>query len=222
MSRLADHLREFEGLRLVAYQDVAGVWTIGYGHTGPDVRKGLTITRDRAEDLLYRDLAWVRAEIEESVKVPLKAHQEDALSSLIFNIGASAWRKSTVLRRLNAGDYAGAAEAIAMWNKARVNGKLTVVPGLVRRREAERTMFVGDLPDDGEPMPQAVEGGEAKPMTKSNTIWASLAASGGLIATVIETIGQMDWRVAVPLIVVGGALGYIVVNRVLESRRGEH
>lgn len=146
MSLAVDFIKEAEGLRLEAYQDSAGVWTIGYGHTGNDVKRGMAIEAERAEVLLARDIAWAVDEVDHSVTVPLTTEQDAALVSLVFNIGSGAFRSSTVLRRLNAGDYEGAAEAILMWNKITRGGKKVVSKGLVNRRERERALFISCAP----------------------------------------------------------------------------
>lgn len=131
-----------EGLRLVAYQDTARPprWTIGVGHTSaagpPTVTKGLTITKQQADDILTRDLATFEAAVLGAVKVPLGPHEFDALVSLAFNIGANAFKQSTVVRKLNAKDRAGAADAFLMWKNA--GGK----PILLKRRQEERKQFL--------------------------------------------------------------------------------
>jgi lysozyme len=129
-------IREFEGLRLTAYLDPVNIWTIGYGHT-KTAKSGMSISQAGAEALLKHDLAWVEDCINTKVKVPLSNHQYDALASLIYNIGAGAFSKSTLLRKLNASDYAGAANEFQRWNKA--GGK--VLAGLTRRRAAEMVLF---------------------------------------------------------------------------------
>jgi lysozyme len=137
-------IKEHEGLRLIAYLPTPNdVWTIGYGHT-KTAKQGMKITVKQAEDLLYSDLAWVEKAIDGKVTVPLTQNQYDALACLIFNIGATAFSKSTVLKRLNGSDYKGAADAFLMWNKqkSKATGKLQVLPGLVRRREEERKLFL--------------------------------------------------------------------------------
>ena len=126
-----------EGLRLTAYRDAGGVWTIGYGSTG-GVRRGMTITRDQAVLRLYHDLDTAESAVNSRVTVPLSQPQFDALVSLVFNIGGGAFRKSTLLQKLNAGDYAGAANEFNRWVKA----KGRVLPGLVTRRAAERALFL--------------------------------------------------------------------------------
>lgn len=139
-------LKEFEGMRLSAYPDPATGGepiTIGFGSTlladGSKVKMGMKITEAEAEELLRATLGKYEQAVEKSVTRPLKQHQFDACVSLTYNIGEGNWRKSSVLRHINAGNFTNAADAFLMWNKAA--GK--VLPGLVRRRKAERNMFLG-------------------------------------------------------------------------------
>jgi lysozyme len=131
-------IRSFEGLRLKSYQDSVGVWTIGYGATR-GISAGMTITNDQAERMLLNDIARFEPEIERLVKVTLNQAQWDALMSFTYNLGAANLASSTLLRLLNTGDYGGAAEQFPRWNKA--GGQ--VLAGLVKRRAAERVMFLG-------------------------------------------------------------------------------
>lgn len=137
-----DAIREHEGLSLVAYLDSVGVWTIGYGDTGPDVVKGLTITKAQAEERLRKRLVEFEGYVNRAVKVKLTQNQFDALVSLVYNIGPTNFNNSTLLRKLNAGDYAGAADQFLVWNKGRVEGKLQVIDGLTNRRKKERQLFL--------------------------------------------------------------------------------
>lgn len=137
-----DAIKEHEGLRLVAYLDSVGVWTIGYGDTGKDVVKGLTITKEQAENRLSKRLAEFEGYVNKAVKVKLTQNQFDALVSLVYNIGPTNFNESTLLRKLNAGDYAGAADQFLVWNKGRVDGKLVAINGLTNRRKSERKLFL--------------------------------------------------------------------------------
>lgn len=132
-----DLIKSFEGCRLTAYRDAAGVWTIGYGHTGPDVVPGGTITQQEADALLQADVNRFASGVEALVEVPMTQEQFDALVSFAYNIGLSAFGQSTLLRLLNAEDYDGAANQFQRW----VHGGGKVLPGLVRRREAEAELF---------------------------------------------------------------------------------
>lgn len=130
-------IQAFEGCKLKAYRCPAGVLTIGYGHTGDKVFEGMVITESRAEELLAQDLEWAeRAVIRACNPLPLTQGQFDALVSLVFNIGETAFVRSTLLRRLRQGFTA--AEEFLRWDK--VNGK--PLAGLARRREAEKALFL--------------------------------------------------------------------------------
>lgn len=132
-------IKEFEGLRLSRYQDIVGKWTIGYGHlilANESFPK--PITEQQAEELLRKDLATSESGVNRLVKVKLSQYQFDALVSFTFNLGVGNLQSSTLLKKLNAGDYAGAANELTRWNKA--GGK--EVAGLTRRRAAERKLFL--------------------------------------------------------------------------------
>lgn len=133
------HLKTFEGLRLQPYQDVAGKWTIGYGHLIKAGEYFDTITEAQAAQLLNDDANTAEDAVNSLVKVPLTQSQFDALVSFVYNVGVGAFRRSTLLRLLNAGDYAGAAAQLPLWRNA--GGR--VVQGLVNRRAAEVAMFAG-------------------------------------------------------------------------------
>lgn len=136
-----DLIKSFEGLRLKAYRDSVGVWTIGWGHTST-ARPGMQITEEHAEELLRADLADAERAVTRQITVPLTQNQFDALVSFTFNLGSGALSKSTLRRLLNAEDYKGAADQFPRWNKGRVNGALVVLKGLTRRRVAERKLFL--------------------------------------------------------------------------------
>lgn len=137
-----DLIKSFEGKRLDAYECSAGIWTIGYGHTSaagaPEVKAGLKITDAEADAILARDLTKYEAAVDKAVAAPLSSNQFAALVSLCYNIGPGNFAGSTVVRRLNASDVKGAADAFLMWNKA--GGR--EMAGLTRRRQAERKLFL--------------------------------------------------------------------------------
>ena len=134
-TKLIEH---FEGCRLTAYQDQGGVWTIGWGHTGPEVVEGLVWTQEQADSVLNEDIGHFDLALQCALGVPLTQNQWDALTCFIYNIGAGHFETSTVRKRLLIQDYAGAADAILMWNK--VAGQVN--QGLVNRRAAERALFL--------------------------------------------------------------------------------
>lgn len=126
---------EREGLRLEAYLDTANppVATIGVGHTA-GVQMGDTCTREQALEWLADDLRWAEAAVNEGVKVPLEQHQFDALVSFTFNVGQGAFLQSTLLRRINAGDMAGAAAQFDRWH---------IPASITSRRNGEKAQFQG-------------------------------------------------------------------------------
>lgn len=137
-------IKAHEGLRLEAYLAPEGKWTIGYGHLIKDDEQRLlrgSISEKRAVDILRDDLGRAERSVRALVEVSLTQPQFDALVSFTFNLGGGALSRSTLLRKLNEGDYAGARSEFPRWCKARVNGKLTVLPGLQRRRREEAEMF---------------------------------------------------------------------------------
>jgi lysozyme len=137
-------LRAHEGLSLTSYKDIAGIWTVGYGLTGSvnGTKVGPTtkISKEQAEALLEAKVAEFAEGVTKAVKVPLEQHQFDALVSLAYNIGMGAFLKSTLLKRLNAKDYKGAAEQFPRWKYA--GGKESL--GLLKRRMQEKALFLGE------------------------------------------------------------------------------
>lgn len=134
-------IKGYEGLRLSAHFAPGEEWTVGYGHTST-ARHGMSVTESEAERLLRDDVAPIEHLVEETVRAPLNQNEHDAIVSLIFNIGEKNWRQSTTLRKLNEGDKLAAANAMELWTKARVNGELVCLDGLVRRRAAEKSLFL--------------------------------------------------------------------------------
>lgn len=130
-------LTQREGLRLAAYRDSVGVWTIGVGHTSaagpPKVTPGLRLTKAQVDEIFARDLVKYEDAVNSAVKVSLAQNEFDALVSFCFNIGPGGFARSTVVKRLNAGDKHGAAEAMMMWNKP---------PEIIGRRKSEKSQFL--------------------------------------------------------------------------------
>lgn len=134
-------IKEFEGLRLESYPDPAtggDPWTIGVGHTGPEVVPGMTITEAEADEYLRSDIARFERCVEDAVGPHVNDNEFAACVSLAFNIGCEAFRKSTLAVLLRAGRNDEAALQFVRWNRAA--GK--VMAGLTRRREAERDLFL--------------------------------------------------------------------------------
>ena len=136
-----EFIKRFEGFRARAFRLPDGRWTIGHGHVR-SAREGVMISRDDAEALLIYDLRRVESDLESCLLSPLNSDQYDAIVSFAYNISPGQFRQSDVLRLINRGEHIEAAHAIEAWRKARINGKLMVVDALVRRRAAEKAMFL--------------------------------------------------------------------------------
>lgn len=130
--------KSFEGLRLEAYRDVGGVWTVGYGHTGPDLLAGLKISQADADALLRADLSAAVACVNRAVMEEISQPQFDALVDFCFNVGRGNLLQSNLLRCVNRGEFESAAAQFLLW----VNAGGKRIDGLVRRRQAERAMFL--------------------------------------------------------------------------------
>ena len=132
-----DLIKRFEGCRLKAYRCPAGVWTIGYGHTG-NVKSTDVITQEKAEEILKRDLKVHEDNVKRVVKIALTQNQFDALVSFEYNVGYGAFANSTLLKLLNSGNYNAAAKQFERWVHVGDN----ILEGLIRRRNAEKELFL--------------------------------------------------------------------------------
>ena len=144
-------IKSWEGCRLKAYVCPAGKLTIGYGHTGPDVRAGGTITRDQAEAIFATDCTRFAKQLTGILKKPATDNQFSALLSFVFNLGPARLQSSTLLKKFNAGDFKGAALEFGRWvyfqdRQKQADGtfKLVMIPsnGLIKRRVAEAKLFL--------------------------------------------------------------------------------
>lgn len=142
-------IKSFEGLRLKAYKCPAGVWTIGYGHTGKDVKPGMIITEEQAEQLLRQDLERFEKGVDDLVEVDINENQYSALVSLAYNIGLGNFKKSTLLKLINKGNQ-NELEAVHSQFKRWVWAGSQILPGLQRRREAEFDLY--STPESSESM----------------------------------------------------------------------
>lgn len=127
----------YEGCRLTAYKCPRGIWTIGYGHTGNSVKPGLRISQHYADGILGSDLERFEQAVSELCP-NLNQNQFSACVSLVFNIGIEAFKASTLLQKIQAGDFQGAADEFPRW----VHAGGQTLPGLVKRRAAERALFL--------------------------------------------------------------------------------
>jgi lysozyme len=197
-------VKKFEGLHKVkddgmvhAYRCPAGKWTCGYGAT-KGVRSGVKWTKEYSEMRLIEDIEEHGKIVKKSVNVPLTQAQYDALVSFVFNLGGGAFRSSTLLKKLNMGLYDECPEQIMRWNKARVDGKLTPLRGLTRRRSAEAAIFARDaqLPSDegGPQMVQKPTAAAPKSLAKSKTMAG--AGIAGVATAMNEVAGQIQGLVS--------------------------
>lgn len=197
-------IKEFEGCELVAYLCPANIWTIGWGHTSaagaPSVHAGLRITQALADEIFVRDLEPYARCVEQHVKVKLTDNQFAALVSFTYNVGQGAFRSSTLLKKLNAGDYDAVPAELKKWNKG--GGK--VLPGLVRRRAAEAALWLSDAPSKApavqvSPVKPAVSAGRiiAAGATASTTAATAAVADGGSVAGVVAFLVILAVAVAV-------------------------
>lgn len=202
-------IKQWEGCRLEAYRDVGGVWTIGYGHTRT-ARPGMRITQEQAESLLVEDLRVFEAAIVQAVRVDLNDNQFAALVSWAFNVGAAAARSSSLIRRLNEGNYDCVPAELARWNK--VKGK--VVDGLSNRRAAEAGLWArGAFVASRDVTP-------TEPSSASTTAEAgklgAVAAAAAAASPAITSLSGVHWAVGVALIA-----GIVGLAAIWLLRKGE-
>ena len=179
-------IKEFEGLRLTAYLCPANVWTVGYGHTSaagaPNVHSGMRITEVEAEAILRRDLVRYETGVKRLVKVPLNQSQFDALVSFCFNVGEGALGKSTLLRKLNRGEYGSVPAELMKWTRG--GGK--ELPGLVRRRRAEAKLWRDldskpEAPEEARVQPEPPKPTKTMAQSKEGNT-AAIAGAGAALA----------------------------------------
>jgi GH24 family phage-related lysozyme (muramidase) len=208
-------IQVYEGLRLDAYRDAVGIWTIGYGHTSmagkPEVVAGLRISRAEAASILARDVETFARGVAAAITAHLNDNQFSALVSFAYNVGLGAFRSSSVLRAVNSGDFAAVPRRLNLWTKA--GGR--VLQGLVKRRAAEGQMFMRDyrsatLLEAALPMPSEyeldqiislrgmIEPVEGKDTAKSTTVWSSIAQFGATLSALAtglsETARKAMWQ----------------------------
>lgn len=186
-------LRKISDNRYIAYRCPAGVWTIFAGCT-TGVKEGMIVTEEEGEALFQKEIETHEAAVLRLVTVTLNQNEFDALVSLSFNIGIGALTRSTVLKRLNRGDRAGAAKAFEMWTKATVNGRRIDLPGLVSRRKREAALFLKPVEAPEAPaMPQAVAETKevSKPAVAVGTTVAVVAASEAAPVLIPPSVPQV-------------------------------
>jgi lysozyme len=231
-------IKEFEGVRLKAYRCPADVWTIGVGHTSaagpPVVKAGMEITNAQAMKILANDLVKFEDGVDSAVKVPLKQNQFDALVSFAFNVGLGALAKSTLLRKLNAGQYDAVPAELMKWTKAA--GK--ELPGLVRRRRAEAALWRGvddskvikqdarvepDAPKPSKTMVQSKEGnaamltGGAATLSAVNDAAQQVKETGDTFTSLLDLLKSPSFLLTLLIIVAAAAIWYWRWQRLKED-----
>lgn len=206
-----------EGCRLTAYRDIVGVVTIGWGETR-GVKMGDTWTQKQADERLLESLQEFTDGVRAMLTRDASRNELGAMVSLAYNIGLGGFKKSTVLRQHNAGDFQAAARAFGLWNKA--GGQ--VIPGLTARRAREAAMYL--TPDHGIeslPMPQQVESESSisqSPIAQSGVV-SILGGVAAAVAAVVEPVREMAEKLSLDPLLILGAIGVIVGLVVFENRR---
>ena len=205
-----DLVKEYEGFEAKAYKCPAGVWTIGYGTTaaagvGVVPEAGMVIGKTEAEGYLHAALDKFSSQIAPAIKAPINEIEFGAFVSLAYNIGTGAFKKSSALRHFNAGDKGKAADALMLWNKA--GGK--VLAGLVRRRTAERALFLTQI---GEMRPKQAKDTNITPdaprasAVQSTTVQASAVQIVSGAGAGIAAIGALDGTAQIVAMVFAGVV----------------
>lgn len=202
-------IKRFEGFRGGAYRDPVGVWTVGYGHTSmagpPSVSEGLQVSRAEADAILRRDVENFARDVTASLSVALAPAQFSALVSFAYNVGIGNFRSSSVLKAVNAADFAAVPRRLQLWTKA--GGR--ILPGLIKRRAAEAELFLSAAADDAVAPGAPVEAVEGKRAYRSTTnLAAIISALAGIASTLLASA-----REAVN--VLGGPLPGLVVMAVM-------
>lgn len=230
-----DLIISFEGIRLEAYKCPAGVWTIGVGSTVPAVHAGEVITKQQALARFDKDLTKFENAVDRLVKVPLTQNQFDALVSFTFNVGEGALAKSTLLKKLNAGDYDAVPAELMKWTKG--GGK--ELPGLVRRRRAEAAMWRGvdergkpnidesrvepDAPKPKKTMAKSKEGnaailtGGAAAVSAAGEVSRQVKETGDSLTSVLDLVKDPMFLALVLIVIAAGAIWYWRKQRLEET-----
>lgn len=231
-------IKEFEGMKLTAYKCPAGIWTIGIGHTSaagpPEVKPGMTITAQDALAILNNDLNQYEDAVNRLVKVPLTQNQFDALVSFVYNVGVGAFQKSTLLKKLNAGQYSAVPNELMKWTKG--GGK--ELPGLVRRRRAECALWRGvdeaapvdeyarvepDAPKPSKTMAQSKEGNAALVtaglggVTAAKDVADTIKQAGDSVGSLVNMLMSPGFLLPVLIVVAGLAIWYWRRKRLQEE-----
>lgn len=215
-----DLIKQWEGKYLAAYHGAAdrpGLLTIGYGHTDaagpPKVTAGMAISDKQAEDILKADLWKVEDSVSQMVKVELNENQFSTLVSFVFNVGQANLAGSTLLRKLNSGDYTSVPTELMKWTKA--NGKQ--VQGLANRRAAEAGLWV-----KGAPIASQYVEPEAKPetvlssLTKPETIATVVTGVGGTATALGGVGGPIGYAIAAVIVIAAVVAAFWLIKHIMD------
>ncbi len=205
-----EKLKQWEGLKTKAYKDAGGVWTIGYGHTAtagePKPRAGMVITAAEAERILLKDLTQYEAAVESLVKVELNDNQFAALVSFVYNIPLVSFKKSTLLKKLNAGNFNAVPTELMKWTKA--GGKK--IQGLVNRRRAEGYLWMeGAFVTSKDVVPEQKT---VHPVLKPEVIGPVISAASGLTGFATGS-GPFQWALAAVMVISVAIGSYYFIKR---------
>ncbi|MGF7157640.1 lysozyme [Bartonella heixiaziensis] len=208
-------IKQWEGLRLNAYQDRAHVWTIGYGHTSkagnPIVKKGMCITQEQAEKILCEDLKQFEKAVEKAVRVSLTDEQFAALVSFCYNVGTGAFCNSRLLKKLNQGEYEAVPTELQKWNK--VGGK--PLQGLANRRAAESGLWAKGAYISSNY--QRVETKAATGLLKIEALTPIIGSCSGL-GGLLAGNGPVQWALAGIMVLAACTGIFFVAKRFQEHR----
>ncbi len=214
-------IKKYEGFRSIAYRDAVGVWTIGYGHTSmagsPHVSKGLKITRQQGEQMLATDIEKFSHQIRPLIKVKLTDNQFSALVSFAYNVGVGNFKRSSVLRAVNARRFDRVPSRLSLWVKA--GGK--TLKGLVRRRASEGNLFARQTNIVRKTTRHhSVKPVSGKPVLKSTTnLAAFFSAMAGIVSSILSTMQSDGGRVVMLLLtaIIIAASIWIIRERIIKS-----
>ena len=210
-----EKLKQWEGLKTKAYKDAGGVWTIGYGHTAmagsPVPYQGQVITAAEAESILLKDLVQYEAAVENNVKVKLTDNQFAALVSFVYNIPLASFKKSTLLKKLNAGNYDAVPTELMKWTKA--GGKK--IQGLVNRRRAEGYLWMeGAFVTSKDIVPEQKT---VNPELNLEGI-GQVATAASSFGTFAAGSGPVQWAFAAVMVTGFAVLFFCYIKRFMEAK----
>jgi lysozyme len=198
-------IKRFEGLRLDAYRDAVGIWTIGYGHTSvagaPQVQAGLRISEADAHEILARDVEGFARGVRDLLVVELSEQQFSALVSFVYNVGLGGFKRSSVLIAVNNRDFNAVPRRLNLWTKA--GGR--VLPGLVRRRAAEGALFLSAY---AAPSKEIISPVPSKPISESRTNWSAVFV---MLLAVVQAWLSVSLKVAGVAVLLAIAAGLCLI-----------